>query len=706
MKLTWLFPFVAFLCFLTVLPAKAQMAYESAESCVSSNTNSCTPASTVVGDVGIVFAVRSGSTTAPTCTATYAYTCTSGTPYTGSGGSGSTAISWRVGCFIFTGTSQGSGTWTNAGNVILKVYRGSAGATTCTNIFSAIKGTSTAAASTTLTDTGFTLTYPSSSWLLEFNASRTATNVTNSSSVNTNSTHTGTTAMIAGGDSGGAAASFSTQTVTVGTSTENVGVVLELVVAPQLSTPTVWDALSTSGSGSGNGQHGRYTWIDPCTSGDAVFVGSQFGAGSGATAATWADDKTDSFTNIASGAGNADANQVLNLAYLSSCTSNASKLTYTITGGTPSYVESQQFVTYNVGALDTSCHNTGTGTSATCVMAALPSATGDFIACYAGQDSGTMSSPWFTVPTGYTPVLEDDISAAQQVMFAATESNRAPTTVTLTLASSLTWNIVCGMWKSASSGSAPTGNYLVHAMGLNLVVSGATTYTSYHFPTSGNLLVMSSTTGTTDLICSSGTPNCITDSKSNSWTTCGGSGQGTVTNALGGSAQMYCAPSATTGTNMTVSWTRTAAVDGDYLVFYDFHATNPTFDVRNQSGATGDQTVAGTVATAVLTPNGSTGIATWVLGVDADTVNGVNAPSGAIFDCAIPNPVQANDPDCQNNAYGHFYFASTSAQTWTGNSSAGGTAYGQWVSIADAFDSGANATCTPTFFFFGVGRCG
>ncbi len=132
---------------IVTVPAHAAISYDSSGSCASANTTNCTPAATTIGHLGIAFAIRSGSATAPTCPVSPAWTCPAGTPYTGSSGSGSSAISWRVGCFFWTTTSQASGTWTNAGNVTVLSYGGTA--TTCATVFGG--GSSTGAASATLT---------------------------------------------------------------------------------------------------------------------------------------------------------------------------------------------------------------------------------------------------------------------------------------------------------------------------------------------------------------------------------------------------------------------------------------------------------------------------------------------------------------------------------------------------------------------------
>lgn len=220
------FLFLIPLVILSAFPACAAIGYNSTGSCVSSNANNCTPSATTIGQIGIAFAIRSGSATAPTCPSSPAWTCPTGTPYTGSSGSGSSAISWRVGCFVWTTTSQASGTWTNAGNVIVLSYSGTA--TTCATVFGG--GSSTGAASTTLTYGVISMHVTNgTSWVVGLGGSRTATNVTSPTGM-TNRKQSGTTAMVAGGDTNAGVSSWATTTITVNTATQNVGVVLELLV--------------------------------------------------------------------------------------------------------------------------------------------------------------------------------------------------------------------------------------------------------------------------------------------------------------------------------------------------------------------------------------------------------------------------------------------------------------------------------------------
>jgi hypothetical protein len=446
----------------------------------------------------------------------------------------------------------------------------------------------------------------------------------------------------------------------------------------QAQTPGFVEAGSWSSSGPGNGQHGRTSWLDPCSAGNAILIGSQFAAGAGVTSSSWADDASGSYPAVVPQPGSADARQVVNLFYNSSCGSGASKLTMTIAGGTPSYVDHQASVFYNLGALDASCHATATSATASCSM--TTTASGDLVACYVVEDSSDLSPPGFTPASSFVPDLIDLIDPAPQMMMHQVQASAGAITPMVTLSKSSAWNIVCGAWKAASSGSAPSGMYVAHFMGMNLLMGGGTTYTSYPFPASGNLLVVTSQTGSDDMLCTAAHPDCVSDSNANSWATCGGTGQGLV----GVNSQIYCAQNAATGGRLTITWSMSSDAAADNLMWYDIAgASASAFDQRGTN--TGTQSTTGALATASVTPTTKSGMTIWTLGVYTDTVPGISAPTGAIFDCVIENPTQQDDPGCQNNANGHYAYSSARRQIWSVPGSVEGTRYWTWWSIADTF---------------------
>jgi len=285
--------FIVGLIFLFAPGIHAQPAYQSSESCASANTNTCTPTATVVGDSVLVFAFRSGSTTAPSCGTTPTFTCPSGSPWTGSGGSGSTSASWRVGYYKWTGTSQTCGTWTNAGNVVCLSFYGANTEGGVAGMMGA-HGTASVGASSTLTCPSVSLSITNgTSIVVCFGGSRTATNVQVCSSMTTQQ-QSGTTAMVAGGNTAGVS-SFSSCTFTMNASTEEVGVTFEIEAAPSepSCTPGVPCILQTSFNSTSCG--GTST----CASGGFVYpltTGSFIIAcvGSGSTGAAGSPPFTDS----------------------------------------------------------------------------------------------------------------------------------------------------------------------------------------------------------------------------------------------------------------------------------------------------------------------------------------------------------------------------------------------------------------------------
>lgn len=166
------------------------------------------------GDLIVAFAFRSGSTTLPTLPTGWTSIQT---------GAAQTAAS-RLAYRVATDNTTTTGTWTNAGRLVIHVYRG---ATT--------PGASVApstGASTTVTFPALTLQQAGSSWVARFAGHRTSTNLP----VPTGSTQrqlTGNTPIAAGNDSNGTVASNPTATnVTVNASSGWHAYTVELRDAP------------------------------------------------------------------------------------------------------------------------------------------------------------------------------------------------------------------------------------------------------------------------------------------------------------------------------------------------------------------------------------------------------------------------------------------------------------------------------------------
>ena len=437
-RLLFAFLVLFFLC-LVPRSAHAAIGYDSTGSCASSNAATCTPTATVSGEVGIVLATRSGSTTAPTCPS--GWTCPAG--WTSSGGSGSTAISWRAGCKKFTTTNDTSGSWTNAGNVVLQSYSGSnvGNVATCDLTFG---GTSfTSAASATLTYTTITMTHTdSSSWVIALGGSRTATNVNQAPTGTTGRTASGTTDMVAGNDTNGGVASWSTQTITVNASTRNIGAVFELL-AP---CPGPWCAI----------QHAENT----CASGTtcAVTLSSTTAGQLAVVTLTGAPGATPTISGVSAGLGtfvhcsNCSANdgfESVDMGYVASIASGQTSVTVTLSVNPGNAYNVAIFVysyTYSSISLDTS----GSGTDTTCTSCAgiglTLTGSNDVIVQCTGTGSTTVS-----ISSPYTDFAPNNVNFTAGAI--NTASGTAPT---WTLQSGVTANAAMAFKQTPAAGGCST----------------------------------------------------------------------------------------------------------------------------------------------------------------------------------------------------------------------------------------------------------
>lgn len=174
---------------------------------MTSVTTTVTPTTHAIGDLILIFAAHSASTTTPTIAAGYT---SIGTKV---GGTGATnAISTSVGYKIATATNDASGTWTGAGQMGAFVYRPTSG-----NVLTIGTSASTNAAITTATMPALTLSNTSgNSWVVGLVGSNTATSITGTSTGMTARADTTTgTGRIAGFDTNAGVATYAAKTVTV-----------------------------------------------------------------------------------------------------------------------------------------------------------------------------------------------------------------------------------------------------------------------------------------------------------------------------------------------------------------------------------------------------------------------------------------------------------------------------------------------------------
>ncbi len=188
-------------------------------------TSSCSTTNNV-GDLEIAYAGRDGSATAPT-TAT-GWTSV-GTKTINGTSSADSAV--RMACKVTTGTNEASNTFTNAGRLVIHVYRNQGAGTTAT-CASAILGTpsffATAINTTSVTETFNSVTNAdAASWDAGFGYAPAATaGITTAPSGMTNRSSAST--FMGGHDTNAAVASFSTANVTLTTAGRIITGVVEI----------------------------------------------------------------------------------------------------------------------------------------------------------------------------------------------------------------------------------------------------------------------------------------------------------------------------------------------------------------------------------------------------------------------------------------------------------------------------------------------
>jgi hypothetical protein len=191
----------------------------------AASASSCTFSSVTLGDLEIIFAYRSGSTTAPSLPSGWTSIATVATP------SGGTTGAARIGCKVSLSSSDtGSGTWTNASEIVGESLSGTSAnaVTNCNTLAVGSASSNNAEASTTVTFNSLTpKIINGSSWIVGFAGSNQSVSSCTPSGMTavTNATN----AII--NDTDGGATSFSSGTCTIASGTW-ISYVLEVTVAP------------------------------------------------------------------------------------------------------------------------------------------------------------------------------------------------------------------------------------------------------------------------------------------------------------------------------------------------------------------------------------------------------------------------------------------------------------------------------------------
>lgn len=188
----------------------------------ATGTTTCTVPAHNIGDLIVIFAYRSGSTTAPSLGAGYVSVLTKA----------GTTCSARIGFKIATATNDASGTWTNASNLTCVVYT-SSNRTSGGSLY--VGGSaSNSSINTTVNYPALTLTHTdNTSWAAGFAGTSVATAALSTHAPTgmtfiTNSNVTATTEVCAF-DTNGTVSSWSSQNTTVSASGNSVSATLEII---------------------------------------------------------------------------------------------------------------------------------------------------------------------------------------------------------------------------------------------------------------------------------------------------------------------------------------------------------------------------------------------------------------------------------------------------------------------------------------------
>lgn len=367
---------------------------------------SVTPVAHQAGDIIVIFAMHGGATTIPSLP--NPYITPSGVVAGTKSLSTAPALGCRVGYKIATGTSDTSGTWTNASELICHVYRPSAGFVARLgqlNSSTSATATVTYPVLTTLADTS------GASWIIGFTAaSNTTQAITTAPTGMTNqSSVVGASYQAAGFDTNGGVSSWSAQTANVTSTGSSVTFTFEIVLASTTNSLSsyVYQHIKGGGNPWPRQQTGTVFKIpvdQACGTGNFLIFKCSYDNGIGAP--TVSGSVNGAFTLVATvsgGAGNLDTSVYIK--------PNATSGQETITVTCPtSATTAGSFVTGLGYVIDT------VGTTNFVAIGAASNAVGQpFIASGAGSGTGTATQGYiafeyeltelYNVATSFTATL-------------------------------------------------------------------------------------------------------------------------------------------------------------------------------------------------------------------------------------------------------------------------------------------------------------
>lgn len=597
---------------------------------VATGTTTCTVPTHSVGDLIVIFAYRTGSTTAPSLGAGYTSILTKS----------GTTCSARIGYRIANATNDASGTWTNSSALVCHVYTSSL----YSSGSSMAIGGSASSSSTTVTVNYPALTMTNgggTSWAAGFGgvSNLTQTIATAPAGMTNESLETAAASQAAGHDTNGTVSSWSSTNATdTGTAGNSVSCTLEIcenaagaaisnIVQEVATQPNVISAnneplenLVTYSPGHGSSSPGTLA-------GNGLLYVVAYP--SGATPVITDDQSNTWPASGATGTVTADAgagNMALQAFVLKTATTGTQKVTCGFGGSPQTPVRSWLFELYNVtGTIEGSATGTAKNTAGVVAPGAFtPSVANCLVFSFMSDSntSGTTNPSRINAANGY--FLNDaDVSwnggtgtpsASQAVLQTTAVSTNA--LFNLAIGGTETYNVLALALSTGSQGTAKPAGIHVDRVLYFSTNSNPANYT-FQIPSTGNLGVICTPE---DL---SGTAAATArDSDSVSWTQ----------NGTAGTPQFFFRSNLTPnpGRTVTVAYGAHTAQNLDYR-YLDISGADPSPFAGTASGnSTAVDNTNAVSDQPDLTPTAGPGLTIALLQVGIGPTLGITSPAGAV----------------------------------------------------------------------------
>lgn len=414
---------------------------------------------------------------------------------------------------------------------------------------------------------------------------------------------------------------------------------------------------------------------DGAQAGNTILGCFTYNSGSGVGTVTISDDKSDTYSIIATATDS--TNTVIVKAFRAlNVTAGARQIKATFATGTSDRMSMEVAEFYNVAASTADDGNsTGTSASGLSTMSTgsiTPGTSGDLL-YQCGIRSQTPAVISFTAGASWTLLSTDIIDGLVQQY--RVYGSTSPVTPSLTMASNSGYAAVAIALKAATQGSPrPAGMRIAGIEHYNVYTSlySNTTPITVQIHPIGNLLTIMSGGGddaTTGHLPSNWITS-ITDSAGNTWARAGARVQ-IVADPANASirSEVWYASNLVPNTDLFITVNTVASGVGDStFMVYDVvgAATNPYTGTVKGSGT---QSVSGSLTSWTVNPGNTNGLVISMLPVSYNTINGASSPAGSISDAGFYTGEDISGP-CpldQNNGWTHFYNSNsgTASQTWT-----------------------------------------